>query len=145
MKKIVFLLPVCAILLGVLLLISCGDKNESAERVKETLEEEGYTVVSIPTGGKAGIERSFTATKYDDETEELEWIQIFFITETADDVYNYIEDLFEEKKEEEKEKDREIIYNKKEGIIWFGTVAAIKAAKLSSVVAGSDLIAFVKY
>ena len=145
MKKIILLLLICTTVFGLLLLTSCGKENESAEKVKEALEEEGYTVVSIPTGGKAGIERSFTATKYDDETEELEWIQIFYITETADGVYDYIEDLFEEKQEEEKEKDREIIYNKKEGVIWFGTVAAVKAANLFSAVADSDLIAHVKY
>ena len=90
MKKIILLLLICTTVFGLFLLTSCGAKNESAERVKATLEEEGYTVVSIPTGGKAGIERSFTATKYDDETEELEWIQIFYITETADDVYDYV-------------------------------------------------------
>ena len=126
MKRIISLVLICVLILGcIFVLASCGAPNPDAEQAQAHLEAKGYNVVTFPTAGKAGIERSFTATKRDEATGEIEWVQIFYITELADGVYDYIKGLFDEKKEEEINKDRNIEFGKKEGVIWFGTKKAI--------------------
>ena len=112
--------------MALLLLSSCGEDIEAATFAEERLEAEGYIVANLPVG-KAGIERSFTATKYNHDEERLEWIQIFYINDTVDGVYDYIEGLFYDEKEEDENAD--IRYVKKEGVVLFGTPAAIKAAE----------------
>ncbi len=127
MKRIIsFILLSALILCCISSLVSCGTPNPDAEKAEANLKAEGYIVVTFPVGGKVGIERSFTATKYDENENAVEWIQIFYITDIADDVYDYIEGLFKEKEEEESNKDRKIEFGKKTGVIWFGTTNAVK-------------------
>lgn len=132
MKRIFLIVLICILLLGcAIALISCGNPTEDVQEAEARLEEKGYVVVTFPTGGKVGIDRSFTATKYDDDLNEVvEWIQIFYVNETVDGIYDYVRGLFDEEKEQDSNKDKNVEFGKKEGVIWFGTPNAIIDANL---------------
>lgn len=129
MKRMISSLLICVLLCAsAAVLASCGTPNNDAAKAEAYLKAAGYVVVSIPGGGKVGIDRSLTATKYDEESEQSDWIQLFYITDSVDGVYDYVYGLFMEEKEEEENKDKDIQFGKSEGVIWFGTPDAIKAA-----------------
>ena len=106
-------------------LLSCGSPNSDAKKTEELLEEKGYLVVSVSTSLIPGVYRSFTATRYNIQTGDVEWVQIFYITETANGVYDQVEEMFLKEKEKEENKDKEIVFGKKEGVVWFGTATAV--------------------
>ena len=124
MKKIISTVLVCVMLLGcMLVLASCGGPNSDPEKAEANLKEEGYIVVAANGYGLFGIEKSITATNGDDS------VQIFYLTDDADvdAAYEYVENLYNEKKE--KNEDLNIKIGKNSDMIWFGTPDAIKAAK----------------
>ena len=124
MKKILSSILVCLLLVGcVLTLASCLGPNSDPEKAEAALEEAGYVVVAVPTFGIAGVKKSISATNLDDS------VQIFYLTEDADvdAAYEYVEKLYNEAKEADEDIDLEI--GKSSDMIWFGTEAAIKAAR----------------
>ena len=124
MKRIISTVLVCVLLVGcMLVLASCGGPNSDPAKAEANLKEEGYTVVAVPVLGIAGIEKSITATNGD------EAVQIYYLTEDADvdKAYEYVEKLYEKAKE--KDEDIDLKIGKSADMIWFGTSAAIKAAK----------------
>ena len=131
MKRILSAVLACVLLVGcVFVLASCGGPNADPEKAEAALKEEGYTVMAIPSFGIAGVEKSISAYKIiDEETEKAEGVYIFYLSEDADadKAYEEIEKLYNEAKEEDEDIDFKI--GKADGMIWFGTAAAIKAAK----------------
>ena len=128
MKRILSAVLVCVLLVGcVFALASCGAPNSDPAKAEAALKEEGYTVVAIPTFGFAGVKKAISAFKGEDDA--AEGIQIFYLDEDADadKVYEEIEKLYNDAKEEDEDIDLKI--GKADGMIWFGTAAAIKAAK----------------
>ena len=128
MKRILSAVLACVLLVGcVFALASCGGPNSDPEKAEAALKEEGYTVVAIPTFGLAGVKKAISAYKVDEENNE--GVQIFYLTEDADadEAYEEIEKLYNEAKEEDEDIDLKI--GKADGMIWFGTADAIKAAK----------------
>ena len=124
MKRIISTVLVCVLLFGcMLVLASCGGPNSDPEKAEANLKAEGYVVISVPAYGVNGVERSITATNGDDT------VQIFYFAEDADSekVYDYVNGLYEKAKEKNGEIDLEI--GKSGDMVWFGTSAAIKAAK----------------
>ena len=127
MRVVISALLVFVLLFGaVFALTSCYSPSSEAEKAEANLKKKDYVVVSIPTPIIAGIDRSFSATKYDKDQKRVEWVQIFFISENAEDVYKYIEGFLEKEQKSEDNKDRKIEYGKKEGVVWFGTANAVR-------------------
>ena len=128
MKRIISLMLLCLLLVGcALTLVSCGAPNSDPAKAEAALKEDGYTVVAIPTFGIAGVKKAISAYKGEDDN--AEGIQIFYLSEGADvdAAYEYVEGLYNEAKEEEDDINFKI--GKADGMIWFGTANAIKAAK----------------
>ena len=128
MKRILSAVLACVLLVGcVFALASCGGPNSDPAKAEAALKEEGYTVAAIPTFGLAGVKKAISAYKVDGENNE--GVQIFYLTEDADadKAYEEIEKLYNEAKEEDEDIDLKI--GKADGMIWFGTADAIKAAK----------------
>ena len=124
MKKILSSILVCLLLVGcVLSLASCLGPNSDPEKAEDALKEAGYVVLALPTFGIEGVEKSISATNLDDS------VQIFYLTEDADvdAAYEYVEKLYNKAKEADEDIDLEI--GKSSDMIWFGTEAAIKAAR----------------
>ena len=124
MKKIISTVLVCVMLLGcMLVLASCGGPNSDPEKAKDSLEDEGYVVVPSLAGLVPGIDKAYSASKGSD------WVELYYLTEDADldSVYNYVEGLYNEAKEADEDIDLEI--GKNDDVMWFGTSAAVKAAK----------------
>ena len=124
MKKILSSILVCLLLVGcVLSLASCLGPNSDPEKAEAALKEAGYVVLALPTFGIEGVEKSISATNLDDS------VQIFYLTEDADvdAAYEYVEKLYNKAKEADEDIDLEI--GKSSDMIWFGTEAAIKAAR----------------
>ena len=129
MNKIVLSVSALLVLVSCLaMLTSCFalfSKSEAADAAAEEYRACGYEVVSLPTG-ISNIERSFTAAKYDSENKQLEWVQIFFVGSGVDEAYAYVKELFEIEKEKEANIGRDIQFGKGDGVIWFGTPAAVE-------------------
>ena len=126
MKKVFSTVLICILLLGCFLsLASCYQPNSDAEKAEAKLKDKGYVVVSIPTPGIAGINRSFSATRYDKSHKRVDWVQIFYISENADEVYEYVQKFLEKEQNAEDNQDRKIEYGKKADVVWFGTVNAV--------------------
>ena len=140
MKKILSTVLVCVLLLGcVFSLASCfGAKpNSDPEAAKKALEDADYKVYAQIKDGVGLI----SATKVDIDLEDFEseedmeaamkdaeFVYIVYLPEDADvdEAYEEAKEEFEEAKEKY---DIKIKIGKDGNMIWYGTKAAIKAAK----------------
>ena len=130
MKKFTKILALTLVLImSVTLLASCAAPNKDPEKAKEALEENDYEVlltdISI-LGAFApydGLEYSLVAGTKDGE----EGLVVYYFedADAANEAWDDIEDEIEEAKEEEPD----LIAKKSGSMIYFGTKAAIKAAK----------------
>ena len=124
MKRIISTVLVCVLLLGcVFSLASCGGPNSDPEKAKESLKDEGYTVIPSLAALVPGIKNAYSARKGSD------WIELYYLTEDADldAVYEYVEGLYNDAKE--KDEDIDLVIGKNSDVMWFGTSDAVKAAK----------------
>ena len=129
MKKIISFALVCVMLLGAMLtLSSCGKSYHNPAEAKEILEEEGYTVAvnEAPNGCKTYIHAYYNNVN----EKAFEEIEIFYYEDeaAAEAAWEAQSKDFEDKVAAQ-DKDYKYEYGIDGALIYYGTKAAIKAAK----------------
>ena len=137
MKKILSAVLACVLLLGcVFALASCGaaKPNANAADAKAALEAAGYEVEMYDTAeylAHFGVEglAAFVSAYIEEDDEIKEAVNIYYLTDgaDADKAYEAIEAIFNEGKEDVPE--LELVIGKADKMVWFGTKAAVEAAK----------------
>ncbi len=138
MKRIFAFMLVCVMLVSCMFtLSSCGGPNSDPKAAKAALDEAGYVAditdnpIELAFYGAIGIESVVSGMKAseDDEDKLVDAVSIFYLKDDADvdKAYETLEKYYDEAKEEYEDLDMEI--GKSGNMIWFGTKAAIKAAK----------------
>ncbi len=138
MKKTLRILALAMVtVILTLALVSCGGPNADPDKAVEALKKNGIVLAGKDTKllpptfealGADGIDCVVSGTgKIDDE---FATITIIYFDEAADakDAMEKIEDYAEKNKDDEA-KDSEWVFKQSGKMIWFGTKAAIKAAK----------------
>ena len=138
MKKIISLVLVCVMLVGCMFaLSSCGAPNSDPAKAKAALEEAGYIAditddpIEVIVYGAIGIEAIVSGVKVaeDDEDKLVDAVTIFYLKDEADvqKAYETLEPYYNKAVEQYEDLDMQM--GKSGNMIWFGTKAAIKAAK----------------
>lgn len=133
MKKLIKLSALALVLIMmVAAFASCAAPAKDPKDAKKALEDADYEVMLIDdetTLKYMGVD-GLTAYLYAfNEDEEGIYIYYFEDKDAANDAWEDIEKEVEELKEAAEEEDVELIVKKSGSMIWYGTKAAIKAAK----------------
>ncbi len=131
MKKFAKIAAVAlVVVLSLAILVACAP-NSDPEKAKASLEKNGYTVVKVPSVTHAGgLQNTVTGTKTEkdkDGNTTVQHVSIFYY-DTADNAKAAYETL---KSDSEKEKgdNTDWTFAQSGKIVYFGTKAAINAAR----------------
>ena len=137
MKKIVSVLLACILLVGcVFTLVSCGGPNADPDVALEGLKADGYVAaedkIIIPFAlsalGVKDIDTVISGTKVDGENDTVDHLTVIYFddAEAATEAWDIVKEYAEEEKDEG---EGEFVINKSGAMIYFGTKAAVAAAK----------------
>ena len=147
MKKKISLL--CTIIIFALvcamLLTACGPASDP-DKAKENLKDEGYSAavydgdnlvvrVALAAAGVENVDKVLVASKYTDDS--FEFLSVLYFdsakdaNEAVEKAKEYAKDQEKDQEKEQKKKDGEVewTFGKSGKMIWFGTKAAVKAAR----------------
>ena len=134
MKKFAKVMAVMMVaVIALALLVSCAP-NSDPDKALSALKENGYTAARdsliVPTAltlvGVKGIEVVISGTKVVDGTTEHVTIIYFNNSSSANDAWDDVKKYAEDNKDD---KDSNWVFAKSGAMIYYGTSAAIKAAK----------------
>lgn len=136
-KQVLFISAIIVlVMLTTVVLTACSPAADPA-KAKEALEKNGYTVVvdrniqpaALTLVGIKGVDTVLEATYSKDDQSEFLCVLYFTSASAAKDAWDAAKKEAEDEKKQDKKDDSDWVVGKSGKLIWYGTKAAVKAAR----------------